>query len=80
MKSLTEKLYYTSAIANGAFVFAPSVVAHSSGVAILSGSGGYIAGTIGLLATSVAALPLIGFTALGVAAALSFKETFGSKK
>ena len=47
---------------------APTAVAHSSGMLILS-SGGYLAGTIGTFATAVAAAPVVA--AVGTATALA---------
>ena len=49
----------TAAIASLATAAAPAVVAHSSGMAIMWSGTGYVAGTIGLGAATVAALPII---------------------
>ena len=48
-----------SLIASLASAAAPAVVAHSSGMAIMWSGTGYVAGTIGLGAATVAALPII---------------------
>ena len=46
-------------------VLGSKAVLHSSGMMILTGSNGYIAGTIGAVAMTVAWLPTIGILAAG---------------
>jgi hypothetical protein len=66
-----------STIAGIGTIVTPTAVAHSSGTLILTGTSGYIAGTIGATATVVSALPLIcvvaGVTAV-VSAGLYYKN------
>ena len=61
---------------------APTAVAHSSGMAILYSGAGYVAGTIGLGAATIAALPIIATvgaaTATG-AVIYKHREAIGAK-
>ena len=68
----------TAAIASLATAAAPAVVAHSSGMAIMWSGTGYVAGTIGLGAATVAALPIIatvGAVTAGGAFAYKYRHT-----
>ena len=72
----------TAAIASLASAAAPAVVAHSSGMAIMWSGTGYVAGTIGLGAATVAALPVIatvGAVTAGGAYAYKHRDAIAEK-
>ena len=72
----------TTLIASVASWAAPMVVTHSSGAAIMYSGAGYVAGTIGLGAATVAALPIIataGVVTAGGAYAYKHRETIADK-
>ena len=72
----------TAAIASLATAAAPAVVAHSSGMAIMWSGTGYVAGTIGLGAATVAALPVIatvGAVTAGGAYAYKHRDAIAEK-
>jgi len=72
----------TAAIASMAAAAAPAVVAHSSGMAIMWSGTGYVAGTIGLGAATVAALPVIaaaGAVTAGGAYAYKHRDAIAEK-
>ena len=72
----------TAAIASMAAAAAPAVVAHSSGMAIMWSGTGYVAGTIGLGAATVAALPVIatvGAVTAGGAYAYKHRDVIAEK-
>ena len=58
----------------------PAAVAHSSGAAILYSGAGYVAGSMGLAAGTVVALPLIAAAAVGTGVAVAtykYKDEIG---
>ena len=57
----------TAALAGTVAAAAPIAVAHSSGAMILYSGAGYVAGTIGIGAATVAALPAIAITGAAIA-------------
>ena len=72
----------TTLIASVASWAAPMVVTHSSGAAIMYSGAGYVAGTIGLGAATVAALPIIataGAVTAGGAYAYKHREAIADK-
>lgn len=67
----TEDIVIATAVGAGtvatvAAAAAPVVVAHSSGAMIMYSGAGYVAGTIGMAAGTVAALPVIAVGALAI--------------
>ena len=57
----------TATVAGVAAAATPAVVAHSSGMAIMYSGAGYVAGTIGMAAGTVALLPAIAIGGAAVA-------------
>ena len=57
----------TATVAGVAAAATPAVVAHSSGMAIMYSGAGYVAGTIGMAAGTVALLPAIAVGGAAVA-------------